>query len=139
MNDSQHKPAHRLLADGHGYSENGEVIATLPFAYPDDPADGVENLLPPETRLERRAAILAWATVERLLDWVWADGMNNPEGLLDRTKVMVWNVHRIVHSEYTLTSLAGEGDKAKQSLGRQHDSFKRYFPEVIRARKACSK
>jgi len=118
------------------YGEDGAVVETVDFPFHE--LDGLElvgELKPLTADLtgssDEIIAQLTVAGIERVFDWIFQDGMNNSDGLMQRTKVALWNLHRVVNSEYTLTSLAGEDDKHKQSFGRHHESFKRRFPELI--------
>jgi len=112
------------------------VIETVDFPF--HQIDGIESpggLKPLDDGISGSSdeviARLTVAGLERVFDWIFQDGMNNSDGLMQRTKVALWNIHRVVNAEYTLTSLAGEDEKHKQSFGRHHDSFKRRFPELI--------
>jgi hypothetical protein len=118
------------------YGEDGSVVESVDFPFHElDGLEVVGELKPLAADLagssDEIIAQLTVAGIERVFDWIFQDGMNNSDGLMQRTKVALWNLHRVVNAEYTLTSLAGEDEKHKQSFGRHHDSFKRRFPELI--------
>ena len=69
------------------------------------------------------------AMLVRVLDWLWSDGMKNPDGLQIRAMLLCWNFLEHLRP-LTLTQLARGFGKRKQSLGRWQDQFKLDFPEI---------
>lgn len=64
-----------------------------------------------------------------LLQWMWQDAKNNPEGLQIRAMICCWIFLKELRP-LQLSELARGFGKDKQSLGRWHDHFKRKFPTI---------
>ncbi len=65
----------------------------------------------------------------QIIEWVWQDGMNNPEGLQIRASIACWIFIPHLRS-LTLTQLAAGFGQKKQSPGRWVEDFKRAFPRI---------
>lgn len=118
-----------MSGDGLGYNDEQQAVETEWFDY-----DAIEHkvfgIQPPETEEEYLAARLAITALQEVLRWGFQNGMNNPNGLIIRYKILCWNLLPEVQASYNLTELAGEDEKAKQSFGRWQDEFKARFPNV---------
>lgn len=61
-----------------------------------------------------------------LLEWVWQNGMKNPDGVKIRAIIVCWIFLKEIRP-MSLTQMARGFDLKKQSLGRWVDIFKRKF------------
>jgi hypothetical protein len=64
-----------------------------------------------------------------LLEWIWQNGMRNPNGVKIRAIICCWIFLQQVRKTVNLTKLAKGYGMKKQSLGRWVDNFKRDFPQ----------
>lgn len=112
------------------HEEDGHITGTTEFDF-----EKVErnlfgqqptaNDLSQISALELEAAEKAFT---RLLDWVWQNGMKNPEGVKIRAIVVCWVFLKHLRP-MTLSELAQGYGMKKQSLGRWVDQFKADFPK----------
>jgi len=79
--------------------------------------------------VEERDLEAAQEVIRQLINWIWQDGMKNPEGLNIRAIIVCWVFLPHLHP-LNLTELARAFGKHKQSLGRWVDDFKRQFPGI---------
>lgn len=114
------------------HAEDGSVIESVPFPfeeiYAQDESQSRNSDLGPD--VQALATILAVQMLNKVLRWQFQNGMNNPNGLIIRCKVLCWNVLPEVQDSYNLTELAGETRQDKQSFGRWQDDFKKQFPKI---------
>lgn len=112
---------------GLAFGENGQLVGFEEFNYhaierTGSAMDAIIN----EEDIARKASSVFIAAIR----WVFQSGKNNPDGLKIRTKLLCWHLLPEVEDSYTLTSLAGEEGKAKQSFGRWNDDFRKRFPQL---------
>lgn len=103
------------------HGESGEIVQATGFDY--DSVDRNVFHHDPDTDYGDARLLLA------VIDWIWQSGMHNPEGLLIRAGIVCWVFKAELHP-LQLTQLANGFGKHKQSFGRWHDDFKKWFPEV---------
>lgn len=84
-----------------------------------------DNDLTEITPLELEAAERAFT---HMLNWVWQNGMKNPEGVKIRAIIVCWVFLKHIRP-MTLSELAQGFGMKKQSLGRWVDQFKADFPK----------
>ena len=118
-----------------GFDENGSRVGVEGFDY-----DAVEASVAQDlsrycktkeakkdkeefTAKELEAAI---KVIDRLMCWIWANGMKNPEGVKVRAIVVCWAILKPLRV-FSLTGIAQCYGKKKQSLGRWVDQFKKDF------------
>lgn len=120
------------LPDTLAHDENGQVIPISQFDYDEiDRLAGLPQDLSgePEEEFTAEEIARAGAALKKLLEWVWQDGMKNPEGLTIRAIVVCWVFLPHLHA-LNLTEMAQAFGKHKQSLGRWVDEFKPKFPRI---------
>jgi hypothetical protein len=107
-----------------GYDENGTVIPVAEFDFASLDT-GHDTDLDKISRKELEASLKAFRI---LLDWIWQNGMRNPNGVKIRAILCCWVFLEQVRP-ISLTQLAKGYGMKKQSLGRWVDNFKRDFPQ----------
>jgi hypothetical protein len=115
---SQHDPAGRELAHG----EDGSLVHVDQFDW---------AKIEPESDLvgmDQESVDRAIVVMRSLLQWVWKNGMNNPEGLQLRAMIVCWLFLKELRP-MQLSELARGFGKKKQSVGRHVDDFKVHFPK----------
>lgn len=122
-----------MSGDHLAHGEDGSVIESVPFPFDEiyareEPA--TDDASERASNVREAATVMAVRMFQEVQRWVFQNAMNNPAGLIIRTKVACWNVLPEVQDTYTLTELAGETNQDKQSFGRWQDDFKVRFPEV---------
>lgn len=114
----------------HAHAEDGHVEPIVGFDYAtiDRAVFHVEPEDDPEI-LSADEIDAACAVFRKLVEWMWQNGMNQPEGLLIRAIIICW-VFTPQLRALTLTQMAQGFGKKKQSLGRWVDDFKKAFPKT---------
>lgn len=119
-----------MLTMTHGHDESRAIIPTTDFDYSIVEKNlfqiEPENDLTEFTAVELDAATRAFG---RMLQWVWQDGMKNPDGVKIRSIIVCWIFLKELRP-MTLTQIAQGYGMKKQSLGRWVDQFKLDFPEI---------
>jgi hypothetical protein len=111
--DGIHEREERALAGQNGLP--GDMFHVAP-----QPSDG---------DLSPEAIAGACKVIQRVVEWIWADGTKNTDGLQNRAAVVCW-VFLPLLRPFTMADLAAGFGKHKQSLGRAVDSFKVALPEI---------
>lgn len=112
------------------HAEDGAITPAVEFDY-----DLVEqNLFGPKAvkelkKISSKDIEAARQAFRILLQWVFQNGMKNPDGLKIRTIICCW-IYLEELRPMTLTELAIGFGMKKQSLGRWVDEFKKDFPDV---------
>src|SRR6267378_3437659 len=103
---------------GLAHDESGKLVPTAEpdYAAIDRLVFGVteaesDSELPPELLGTLVKSFRAGA------EWLWQDGMNNPDGLKIRAIVWCWNLHPVLR-RLTMTQIARGYGMDKQSIGR---------------------
>lgn len=109
------------------YEEDGRPVPIQEFSYAEIDREEIDaEELASLTPKEMDAAL---KVLERILSWIWQNGMKNPEGLQIRAMIACWIFLKHL-SAMELSELARGFKKKKQSIGRWHDQFKRDFPFI---------
>lgn len=111
-----------MLHNDLRFGENGERVPAADFDY-----DAVDKASSESTNQHDIDA--AVKVFERLLLWIFQDGMNNPDGVKIRAMICCWIFLKVLRPQ-NLTQFAKGYGMYKQSLGRWVDDFKVKFPEV---------
>ena len=69
--------------------------------------------------------------LHRIMAWIYQNGGKPADGFACRSILACWAFLPELHGE-SITSIANQHGKHKQSLGRAIDDFKKEFPEVAR-------
>lgn len=105
------------------HAEDGHLEPTTDFDY-----DEIDRSLGHTKDLETLSDAdidAAAKVITRVFEFVWQNGMKNPEGLQIRATIVCWVFLKHLHP-LTLTELARGFGKKKQSLGRWVDEWKRH-------------
>ncbi len=115
------------VADETGHAEDGRLVPCVDFDYEAIDrnvfeAEDVKDLheLPPES------IDLALKLHRTMLEWIFQDGMKNPEGIQIRAILACW-IWLPYLEPLSLTELSIGFGKQKQSFGRWVDEFKEHF------------
>jgi hypothetical protein len=117
-------------SDGLGYEYSDHPVPVCQFDY-----DAVDQAVfgfagdEEQNELTQEQVNGAVLMLRLLLNWVWQDGMKNPDGLQLRSMVICWVFLKELRP-MQLSELARGFGKKKQSLGRWVDDFKRRFPNI---------
>jgi hypothetical protein len=123
--------AHRLftltavLHHDFGFNENGERVGIAEFDY-DQVEQDLGGYFPRKEQFTAKEIDAAVKVIDRVLIWVWQNGMRNPEGIKIRAIVVCWILLKPLRP-FSLTMISQLYGKKKQSLGRWVDQFKRDF------------
>jgi hypothetical protein len=120
------KPRYRILRD-QAFNDSSQIEGTVDFPY--EEIDGLERDEDGPKTLARTDHEEAFKLFSRLVEWLWQNGMKNPEGLQLRAIVVCWVFLNHLHP-LTLTEMARGFGKHKQSAGRWVDNFKAAFPHI---------
>jgi hypothetical protein len=109
------------------YDHDGRAIPSEDFDYEAIDrnvfgADEIENF----RGMPAESIDLALKLHRVMLEWIFQDGMKNPEGIKIRAILACW-IWLPYLEPLTLTELATGFGKQKQSFGRWVDDFKRHF------------
>lgn len=115
------------------HAEDGCVEPAIGFDYDTiygrDEVFHVEQQTPTFEELSPEALDAARKLIVRVMEWIWAEGTKNVDGLQNRAAIACWKF--IPHLRpLTMVQLASGFGKHKQSLGRAADSFALAFPEL---------
>jgi hypothetical protein len=122
-----------------GFSEDGSRCAVTQFdydavdaAFTQDLSSYFKTKKPRKAHAEKpeeftvKELDAAIKVIDRLLCWIWANGMRNPEGVKIRAIVACWILLKPLRV-FSLTGVSKLYGKKKQSLGRWVDQFKQDF------------
>mgnify|MGYP003335549382 CR=1 FL=1 len=114
-----------MKEDSPSFDDLGAVTATVDFAY--DEID--RRVFNHEISDEDYA--MAGQCLHKIMAWIYQNGGKPQEGFICRAILACWAFCPELHGE-SITSIANQHGKHKQSLGRAVDDFKKEFPEVAK-------
>lgn len=116
------------MEKAHG--EDGRIVPSEEFDY----STVEQNLFGQsaegdETELTEQDVDRALTVLRMLLQWIWQNGMKNPDGVKIRAIIVCWIFLKELRP-MSLTQMARGFDLKKQSLGRWVDQFKKDLPRI---------
>jgi len=114
-----------IMHEDYGFDENGRKVWVTQFDYDKVDQDLSKYSQRKET-FTAKEVDAAIKVIDKLLCWVWHNGMRNPEGIKIRAIVVCWILLKPLRP-FSLTGISKLYGKKKQSLGRWVDQFKREF------------
>jgi hypothetical protein len=109
-----------------GYGEDGQLVRVVDFDYEQlDHALADKEL----NKLSPQQTEMLMTMFRAVMQWWWQDGMKNPDGLLIRGTILSWVFLPELQS-HSLTQVARNLGRYKQSVGRWFDRFKVQFPQI---------
>jgi hypothetical protein len=107
-------------------NQDGTPEPACDFHYPEDDAVEPDSNLSDFCQEDLDRAICG---LRSLLQWIYQNGSNNPDGVKIRAIIACWIFLKELRV-HPLTKMARGYGLDKQSLGRWHDDFKKQFPHI---------